>query len=78
MACPRSRQRIPRPQAHNSSRQSLERMFPGLDAQRWRSAAPEAGAQRTLEGVGCSALILIEAPSPAYPGGMLIVGKITL
>jgi hypothetical protein len=41
---------------------------------------PEAGAtqERTLEAVRCSAVILIEAPSPAYPGGMLIVGKITL
>jgi hypothetical protein len=41
---------------------------------------PEAGAtqERTLEAVRCSAVILIEAPSPASPGGMLIVGKITL
>jgi len=34
---------------------------------------PEAGArdERTLEAVGCSALILIEAPSSAYRRGML-------
>jgi hypothetical protein len=40
----------------------------------------EAGArnERTLEGVGCSGLILIEAPSSAYHGGMLIVGKSTV
>jgi hypothetical protein len=38
---------------------------------------PEAGAtqERTLEAVGCSALILIEAPSPADHRGMLIMGK---
>jgi hypothetical protein len=35
----------------------------------------EAGAQRTLEGVAWTPLILIEAPSSAYPGGMLIVEK---
>jgi transposase len=34
----------------------------------------EAGAQRTLAGVGCSAVILIEAPSSAYQGGMLAQG----
>src|SRR5262245_7109682 len=34
-----------------------------------------AGAQRTLEGVSCSRLILIEAPSSAYLGGMLVVGE---
>ena len=39
---------------------------------------PKAGAQRTLEGVGCSRLILIDAPSSAYPDGMLRVGNITL
>jgi transposase len=38
----------------------------------------KAGAQPTLEGDGCSRLILIEAPSSAYPGGMLRVGNITL
>src|SRR5260370_13996613 len=32
---------------------------------------PKAGAQRTLEAVGCKALILIEAPSSAYRRGML-------
>src|SRR5438552_3907997 len=36
---------------------------------------PEAGAQQTLEAVRCSALILIEAPSPAYHGGMLRVAN---
>ena len=35
----------------------------------------EAGAQRTLSGVGCSRLILIEAPSPADQRGMLRVAK---
>jgi hypothetical protein len=39
---------------------------------------PEAEAKRTLEGVGWTRLILIEAPSSAYPGGMLRVGHITL
>src|SRR5215471_318479 len=39
---------------------------------------PEAGAERTLEGVGCRRLILIEAPSSAYHGGRLRVGNITL
>jgi len=43
-----------------------------------RQPRPEAGAQRTLEGVGWTRLILIEAPSSAYPGGMLRVGHITL
>jgi hypothetical protein len=38
---------------------------------------PEAGAERTLEAVRCSALILIEAPSSAYPSGMLVVGTVT-
>jgi hypothetical protein len=36
---------------------------------------PEAGAQRTLEAVRCSAVIMIEASPTAYPGGMLAVGK---
>ena len=36
---------------------------------------PKAGAERTLEAVSCKALILIEAPSPAYRGGMLVVGE---
>jgi hypothetical protein len=36
---------------------------------------PEAGVQRTLEAVSCKALILIEAPSPAYRRGMLALGK---
>src|SRR5262245_25622906 len=41
------------------------------------SAQPrlEAGAERALEGVGCTPLILIEAPSPAYHSGMLIAGN---
>jgi hypothetical protein len=34
---------------------------------------PEAGAQRTLEGVGCSGLIMYEASPSAYPSGMLVV-----
>jgi hypothetical protein len=34
----------------------------------------EAGAERTLEAVGCTPLILIEAPSPAYHRGMLRAG----
>src|SRR5262249_17511313 len=39
---------------------------------------PEAAAKRRLEAVRCSALILIEAPSSAYPCGMLRLGNITL
>ena len=35
----------------------------------------EATQERTLEAVGCSRLILIEAPSPAYHRGMLIAGN---
>jgi hypothetical protein len=35
----------------------------------------EAGAERTLEGVGCTPLILNEAPSSAYLRGMLVVGE---
>ncbi|MGH8056193.1 MAG: hypothetical protein ACREOH_02990, partial [Candidatus Entotheonellia bacterium] len=37
----------------------------------------EAGAteERTLEAVGCTPLILIEAPSSAYRRGMLSLGK---
>ena len=35
----------------------------------------EAGAQRTLAGVGWTRLILIEAPSSAYRRGMLALGK---
>jgi hypothetical protein len=48
---------------------------------------PNAGAQpllkagatqeRTLEAVSCSALILPEAPSSAYRGGLLVVGTVT-
>ena len=33
----------------------------------------KAGAQRTLEGVGSSALIMYEASPTTYPGGMLVV-----
>jgi hypothetical protein len=40
-----------------------------------RQARLKAGAQRTLEAVACTPLILIEAPSPAYHHGMLRVGK---
>jgi hypothetical protein len=36
---------------------------------------PEAGAERTLEGVGCRRLILIEAPSSAYHRGMLALAQ---
>src|SRR5215475_7693999 len=36
---------------------------------------PEVRMQRTLEGVGWTRLILIEAPSPAYHGGMLRVAN---
>ena len=35
----------------------------------------EAGAQRTLYGVGCSAMIMIEASPAAYHDGMLALGK---
>jgi hypothetical protein len=36
-----------------------------------------AGArhERTLAAVACSALIMIEASPPAYPSGMLALGK---
>src|SRR5262245_26021872 len=39
---------------------------------------PEAEArhERTLEAVRCKPLILIEAPSSAYPSGMLVVGTV--
>ena len=42
-------------------------------AQQGAQPRPKAGArdERTLLGVGCSGLILIEAPSSAYHGGML-------
>src|SRR5262249_3343741 len=40
-----------------------------------RQPRPEAGAERTLEGVGWTRLILIEAPSPAYHRGMLRAGN---
>src|SRR5215510_3815725 len=41
-----------------------------------RCRKPErSAAKRRLEAVGSTALILIDAPSPAYPGGMLVVGK---
>jgi hypothetical protein len=38
---------------------------------------PEAGArdERTLEGVGCRRVIMIEASPLAYPSGMLALGK---
>src|SRR5262249_47473316 len=38
---------------------------------------PEAAArhERRLEAVRCSPLIMIEAPPPASPGGLLAVGK---
>jgi hypothetical protein len=35
----------------------------------------EATQERTLPAVGCSRLILIEAPSSAYRRGMLALGK---
>jgi hypothetical protein len=40
-----------------------------------RQLLPEAGAERTLEAVSCTPLILIEAPSSAYHRGMLALGK---
>jgi transposase len=40
-----------------------------------RQARLEAEAQRTLEGVGCRPMIMIEASPSAYPSGMLAVGK---
>src|SRR5215468_11376350 len=45
--------------------------MPNATHQTWR----EAGArhERTLNAVACMPLILIEAPSSAYPGGMLRV-----
>jgi hypothetical protein len=43
-----------------------------------RQLLPEAGAERTLEAVSCTPLILIEAPSSAYHGGTLRLGKIML
>src|SRR5215467_1258491 len=52
---------------------SRRRLMPNAGAH----LPPEAGAryERRLEAVRCKPLILIEAPSPAYPGGMLVVGK---
>jgi hypothetical protein len=35
----------------------------------------EAGAQRTLEAVACTPLVMIEASPSAYRGGMLALGK---
>jgi hypothetical protein len=53
----------------------------------WQNAWPNAAAQprleaaarneRTLEGVGCSGLIMIEASSSTYLSGMLSLGKVT-
>jgi hypothetical protein len=40
-----------------------------------RQAYPEAGAQRTLKGVACTRLILIEAPSSIYHRGMWVLGQ---
>src|ERR1044072_4061517 len=37
--------------------------------------AAGATQERRLAGGGCTPLILIEAPSPAYPRGMLVVGE---
>jgi hypothetical protein len=45
------------------------RIFPGL----WLPA--NYSVQRPAQRVCCSGLILIAAPSSAYPGGMLVVGK---
>jgi hypothetical protein len=45
------------------------------------NAAPQprlkAGAQRTLEGVGCRRLIMIEASPSAYHDGVLTLGNTT-
>jgi hypothetical protein len=52
-----------------------------LSLRKWPNAALQAplegGArhERTLEAVACKRLILIEAPSSAYPRGMLALGK---
>jgi hypothetical protein len=40
-----------------------------------RELLPEAEAKRRLLAVSCKAMILIEAPSSAYHGGMLALGK---
>ena len=48
---------------------------PGADPNAGAHLLPKAGAQRTLEAVRCSALILIEAPSPADHRGLLRAGK---
>ena len=49
-------------------------LFPTLAVSRANSRS-EARAEAV--GVGSTALILIEAPSSAYPSGMLVVGTVT-
>src|SRR5262249_42264915 len=67
---------------HETAKQGVLRFFPPapLAPNATRQAPLIAGAtqERTLFAVTCMRLILIEAPSSAYPGGMLRVGKITL
>src|SRR5262249_20387830 len=55
-----------------------EGAFPAPNAGRQARLAAGARYERTLAAVACSRLILIEAPSSAYHGGMLRVGNITL
>jgi len=56
---------------HNEMNAAIEE--PNAGAQ----ALLKAGAtqERTLEAVGCSALIMYEASPSAYPSGMLVVDK---
>jgi hypothetical protein len=71
---------LPRDHRKNSAA-NVNKLLPTLDIgshihARFQ-ARREAGAQRTLYAVACTPLILIEAPSSAYPGGMLRVETIT-
>ena len=56
---------------------SLHRMmtFVWKEPNAVRQPRSKAEAERTLEGVACTRLILIEAPSSADHGGMLTLGK---
>jgi hypothetical protein len=52
------------------------RLFPAHPNARFQARLKaRARDERTLEGVGCTPLILMEAPTSAYPRGMLALGK---
>ncbi len=61
---------------------TLKKLRPTLDIGSHSNATLqlplEAGAQRTLEAVGCRPLILIEAPASAYRGGTAGRGRQSL